>query len=139
MKYNLVNQPVKGRGVMTEIVKVREQLQISLADFQEQASLQSGQIFVVGCSTSEVLGERIGTSGTMEVAEAIFSELKQFQEQTGIELAFQCCEHLNRALVVERELAMKYQFEIVTVTPVGISRWCISNICVSQFERSGSN
>ena len=54
----------------------------------------------------------------MEVAEAIFSELKQFQEQTGIELAFQCCEHLNRALVVEKELAMKYQFEIVTVTPV---------------------
>ncbi len=113
-----MNQPVKGRGVMTEIVKVREQLQISLSDFQEQASLQSGQIFVVGCSTSEVLGERIGTSGTMEVAEAIFSELKQFQEQTGIELAFQCCEHLNRALVVEKELAMKYQFEIVTVTPV---------------------
>ena len=105
-----MNQPVKGRGVMTEIVKVREQLQISLSDFQEQASLQSGQIFVVGCSTSEVLGERIGTSGTMEVAEAIFSELKQFQEQTGIELAFQ--------LVVEKELAMKYQFEIVTVTPV---------------------
>ena len=47
-----MNQPVKGRGVMTEIVKVREQLQISLSDFQEQASLQSGQIFVVGCSTS---------------------------------------------------------------------------------------
>ena len=103
---------------MTEIVKMKEQLQISLSDFQEQASLQSGQIFVVGCSTSEVLGERIGTSGTMEVAEAIFFELKQFQEQTGIELAFQCCEHLNRALVVEREVAMKYQFEIVTVTPV---------------------
>ena len=53
-----MNQPVKGRGVMTEIVKVREQLQISLSDFQEQASLQSGQIFVVGCSTSEVLGEK---------------------------------------------------------------------------------
>ncbi|HEK9100995.1 TIGR01440 family protein [Bacillus pfraonensis] len=103
---------------MTEIVKVKKQLQTSLSDFQKQASLQSGQIFVVGCSTSEVLGERIGTSGTMEVAEAIFSELKQFQAQTGIELAFQCCEHLNRALVVEREVTMKYQLEIVTVTPV---------------------
>ncbi len=103
----MVNQPVKGRGVTTENVKVREQLQISLSDFQEQASLQSGQIIVVGCSTSEVLGERIGTSGTMDVAEAIFSELKQFQEQTGIELSFQCCEHLTSAFVVERELAMK--------------------------------
>lgn len=55
-----MNQPVKGRGVMTEIVKVREQLQISLSDFQEQASLQSGQIFVVGCSTSEVLEKELG-------------------------------------------------------------------------------
>ncbi|WP_156185440.1 TIGR01440 family protein [Bacillus sp. LK2] len=134
MKYNLVNQPVKGRGVMTEIVKVREQLQISLSDFQEQASLQSGQIFVVGCSTSEVLGERIGTSGTMEVAEAIFSELKQFQERTGIELAFQCCEHLNRALVVERETAIKYQFEIVTVTPVRSAGGALATYAYHNFK-----
>lgn len=103
---------------MTEIVKVKEQMQQALSDFQEQASLQNGQIFVVGCSTSEVLGKRIGTSGTMEVAEAIFSELTQFQKKQGLELAFQCCEHLNRALVVEREVAVKYQLEIVTVTPV---------------------
>ncbi len=69
----MVNQPVKGRGVMTEIVKEREQLQISLSDFQEQASLQSGQIFVVVCITSVVQGDRIGTSGTVEVSEAFFT------------------------------------------------------------------
>ncbi|WP_084157836.1 TIGR01440 family protein [Bacillus manliponensis] len=114
----MLNQPVKGRGVMMEIVQIREQMQAALSEFQEQAFLQSSRIFVVGCSTSEVLGEKIGTSGTMEVAEAIFSELKQFREKHGIALAFQCCEHLNRALIVEREVAEKHQFEIVTVTPV---------------------
>lgn len=103
---------------MSEILQLKEQLQTALFEFQEQATLRNGNLFVVGCSTSEVLGERIGTSGTMEVAEAIFSELTRFQEQCGITLAFQCCEHLNRALVVEREVAEKHQFEIVTVTPV---------------------
>ena len=93
----------------------------------------------MGCSTSEVLGERIGTSGTMEVAEAIFSELKQFQEQTGIELAFQCCEHLNRALVVEREVAIKYQFEIVTVTPVRSAGGALGTYAYHNLKASGSS
>lgn len=103
---------------MDELEQLREQLQTALSDFQEQALLKEGNIFVVGCSTSEVMGARIGTSGTMEVAEAIFTELKQFQEKTGVSLVFQCCEHLNRALVIERETAMKHGWEIVSVLPV---------------------
>ncbi|ABS24025.1 TIGR01440 family protein [Bacillus cytotoxicus] len=119
---------------MMEIVKVKEQLQTLLSDFQEQASLQSGQIFVVGCSTSEVLGERIGTSGTMKVAEAIFSELIQFQKQTGVALVFQCCEHLNRALVVEKEVALKHGFEIVTVTPVRSAGGALATYAYHNFK-----
>jgi uncharacterized protein (TIGR01440 family) len=103
---------------MDELGQLREQLKLVLSDFQEQAFLKEGNIFVVGCSTSEVMGAQIGTSGTMEVAEAIFTELKQFHDQTGVALAFQCCEHLNRALVVEREIAEKYQLEVVSVIPV---------------------
>jgi uncharacterized protein (TIGR01440 family) len=72
----------------------------------------------VGCSTSEVIGERIGTSGTVEVAEMIFRCLKKFQADTGMELAFQCCEHLNRALVVERAVADERRFDEVSVVPV---------------------
>ncbi len=104
--------------MVDELDQLKEQLRTLLSDFQEQASLSEGAVFVVGCSTSEVIGERIGTAGTMEVAEAIFNQLKDYAEQHQIRLAFQCCEHLNRALVVERETAFKHNLEIVSVTPV---------------------
>jgi uncharacterized protein (TIGR01440 family) len=94
------------------------QLAAILTEFQEQVSLKKGQLLVVGCSTSEVIGEKIGTAGTFEVAAMIFRQLKKFQEETGVELAFQCCEHLNRALVIERGVALERRFDEVTVVPV---------------------
>ncbi|MDF0726618.1 TIGR01440 family protein [Cytobacillus sp. S13-E01] len=96
----------------------KQQLEKVLADFSEQATLSNDHLFVIGCSTSEVIGEKIGTSGTMEVAAMIFNEVKVLQEKTGVLLAFQCCEHLNRALIVERETARAKKYDIVTVTPV---------------------
>ncbi|MFZ7943258.1 MULTISPECIES: TIGR01440 family protein [Bacillaceae] len=96
----------------------KNELEAILSDFQEQAALKPGQLLVVGCSTSEVMGERIGTSGTLEVAEMIFRQLKKLQAETGIHLAFQCCEHLNRALVVERSVAVQRGFDEVSVVPV---------------------
>ncbi|MEH7074378.1 TIGR01440 family protein [Neobacillus drentensis] len=95
-----------------------KELEAILTEFKEQASFKAGQLLVVGCSTSEVMGERIGTSGTVEVAEMIFRCLKKFQADTGVDLAFQCCEHLNRALVVERAVADARHFEEVSVVPV---------------------
>ena len=73
---------------------------------------------MIGCSTSEVIGEKIGTAGTVEVAEMIFRRLSQFAQSTGVSLAFQCCEHLNRALVVERAVAAERGFDEVSVVPV---------------------
>ncbi len=95
-----------------------KQLESILDDFTEQVHLKSGQLLVVGCSTSEVIGEKIGTAGSSEVAAMIFRQLKKCQEKTGIELAFQCCEHLNRALVVERKTAEARNLEEVSVVPV---------------------
>ncbi|UXH43116.1 TIGR01440 family protein [Rossellomorea vietnamensis] len=101
-----------------EIAQLKDELQTILRDFSSQVPLQKGQVFVVGCSTSEVMGERIGTSGTIEVAEMIYDELKSWADSTGVSLAFQCCEHLNRALVLEREVAEKRGLDEVTVVPV---------------------
>ncbi len=95
-----------------------KELETILTEFKEQAGFRSGQLLVIGCSTSEVAGERIGTAGTFEVAEMIFHSLKKLQAETGIHLAFQCCEHLNRALVVERSVASARGFEEVSVVPV---------------------
>lgn len=100
------------------ILKCEQELEAILTEFKEQAAFQQGQLLVIGCSTSEVIGERIGTSGTVEVAEMIYRCLKKLQEETGIVLAFQCCEHLNRALVVERAVLVENRLDEVSVVPV---------------------
>lgn len=97
---------------------VQEQTVQVLTEFAKQVELGHQRIFVIGCSTSEVYGEKIGTSGTVEVAEILFTQFQKFQKDHGVVLAFQCCEHLNRALVVERETAEKYSLEVVSVVPV---------------------
>lgn len=68
----------------------------------EKAKLISGQILVVGCSTSEILGEKIGSSSSPETAEAVFRGINDAAKEAGVFLACQCCEHLNRAIIVER-------------------------------------
>jgi len=82
-----------------------------------QADLKAGDIFVLGCSTSEITGGVIGKNPSKEIGEWIISTLKQILDPKGIYLAVQGCEHLNRALVVERTLAEKKELEIVTVLP----------------------
>ncbi|WP_438447502.1 TIGR01440 family protein [Gorillibacterium sp. sgz5001074] len=90
-----------------------------LGELAEAGGLRPGQIVVIGTSTSEVMGQRIGTSGTEEVAGQIFEGVRRARERFGFHPAFQCCEHLNRALVVERELMERDPLlEQVTVVPV---------------------
>ncbi|MBM7648355.1 uncharacterized protein (TIGR01440 family) [Bacillus ectoiniformans] len=100
------------------VKELESQLTQVLTDFQQQAKLQKGQTLVIGCSTSEIAGERIGTAGTLEIAEMIYSKFRTFADETGVYLAFQCCEHLNRALVIDQELAEREQLEAVAVIPV---------------------
>ncbi len=69
----------------------------------EKAKLQKGDLVVIGCSTSEVCGSRIGSDSRPEVADALFDALYGVFQESGIHVAAQCCEHLNRALIVERE------------------------------------
>ncbi|MFB1082103.1 TIGR01440 family protein [Jeotgalibacillus sp. JSM ZJ347] len=97
---------------------MNQELLSILEEYQEQASLKEGQLFVVGCSTSEVIGRKIGTSGTDEVAESLYKAFERFAADTGLHLAFQGCEHINRALIVERDTAERYGLEEVTVVPV---------------------
>ena len=84
-------------------------------ELQEKAGLRAGNIIVVGCSTSEVLGSKIGTNSNPDTAGQIFRALHDFSKETGIFIAIQCCEHLNRAIIVERA-AVPFA-EIVNVVP----------------------
>lgn len=81
------------------------------------AKAKPGQILVVGCSTSEVMGEKIGTHSTPNTADAIAKGILDAVEEYGVYLAAQCCEHLNRALIIEREAAERYRLDEVNVVP----------------------
>lgn len=100
------------------IETVRDQAAQAAEAIGQAAKLKQGQVVVIGCSTSEVLGERIGTAGTLEVAEALFDGLQRLSLDYGVHLAFQCCEHLNRALVVERACCNKFGWTEVSAVPV---------------------
>ncbi|KXH84166.1 TIGR01440 family protein [Sporosarcina sp. HYO08] len=83
----------------------------------EQVELVPDTLFVVGCSTSEIAGKKIGTSGALEVGETLFTPLKQFAEKHQLHLAFQGCEHINRALTIEKKAAEKFNLDPVSVVP----------------------
>lgn len=102
----------------TELAEIKRQAAAAADELLAAAGLKPGQIMVAGCSTSEVRGARIGSSGSEEVAAAILSALRASCQARGVQLAVQCCEHLNRALVVERPAAASYGLEEVGVVPV---------------------
>ena len=83
----------------------------------EVAGLKKGQVLVVGCSTSEIIGSKIGTQSVPEVATDIVAAIKKVLDKKGIFLAAQCCEHLNRAVIVERQLAESKGWDIINVVP----------------------
>lgn len=97
--------------IIKELTEAAEEL-IAIAKPRQE------QIFVVGCSTSEVLGSKIGTGGSTELAVAMFKALKAVTDAHGLYLAIQCCEHLNRSVVLEAATVDKYGFNEVTVRPM---------------------
>lgn len=87
----------------------------AISELYEEAKLKEGDIVVVGCSTSEVVGSRIGTNSNYDVAGEIFNALNEYTKSKGIHLAIQCCEHLNRAIIIEKK-AVPFA-EVVNVVP----------------------
>lgn len=97
------------------LAQVKEESANAARQLAEAARLHKGQIVVVGCSTSEVVGHNVGSWSTPEVANAIFEGLNSVFSPMGVYIAAQCCEHLNRALIVEHEAVPNG--EIVNVMP----------------------
>ncbi len=82
---------------------IYEQTEAAISELCEKAKLTAGNIVVVGCSTSEVVGAKIGTNSDPDVAGEIFKALHDYTQSKGLYLAIQCCEHLNRAIITERK------------------------------------
>ena len=100
-----------------DINQIQEQAREAVTELIEVAGLGKGEILVVGCSSSEIVGEIIGHGSSLEAAEAVFEAIHPILKARGIYLAAQCCEHLNRALIIEAACAEKYGYEPVCVVP----------------------
>lgn len=96
---------------------IREQAKAAILEVLEQAKLQKGDVFVIGCSSSTVCGEGYGKASSMEIAQAIFDAIYPELQSRGIYLAAQCCEHLNRAIITSGEVAERQNRDIVNVVP----------------------
>lgn len=97
---------------------LRENTAAILRELAAAADLKPGRLLVIGASTSEVAGRRIGTSGALEVAEQLLAGVREVQQEYGFDAAFQCCEHLNRALVLERAVLERLGLKEVAAVPV---------------------
>ena len=100
---------------MLELIK--EQTRQVVTQLLEAADLKKGQILVVGCSSSEVGSFRIGSHSSQEIGTAVFQTLQEVLAPEEIYLAAQCCEHLNRAIIIEEEAAARYGYEPVNAVP----------------------
>lgn len=88
-----------------------------LRELVEKAGLVPGDLLVIGCSSSEIIGQQIGKGSSMQAAQAVWEGIAPVLRESGVKLAVQCCEHLNRALILEQADARRLGYEIVNVRP----------------------
>ena len=111
---------------------IKTQCQIATSEIIEKAKLKKGDILVVGCSTSEIVGSKIGTNSDPDVAKTVFDSIYGVAKEKGVFLAVQCCEHLNRAIVTEKE-ALPFA-EPVNVVPQKKAGGSLATVAYSTFN-----
>lgn len=113
-------------------MSIYNECKIVIGELIEKSNLNKGSILVVGCSTSEVCGSKIGTNSNIDVAEELFSGIVDAVKDKGIYVAIQCCEHLNRAIVIEQEALPNA--EAVNVIPQKKAGGSLATIAYSKFR-----
>ena len=96
---------------------IKEQARLAAEELLDLAVLEKNQIFIIGCSSSEITGGKIGKASVYEAAQAVFDGIYPLLKEKNIFLAAQCCEHLNRAIITEKNAAILYGLEPVSVIP----------------------
>lgn len=109
------------------------QARLAVQELIEKADLKEGDLLVIGCSSSEIVGSEIGHGSSLEAAQAVFEGVYGVLKEKGIYLAAQCCEHLNRAIIIEKEYALSHGLEIVNVVPQPKAGGSFATTCYKNF------
>lgn len=105
------------KSIDVDLNAIQKQAEAITEELIETANMKPGQILVVGCSSSEIAAHKIGCYSSKEVGETVFHAIHEITKKHGLYLAAQCCEHLNRALIIDEAAAERYGLEIVNVRP----------------------
>lgn len=105
------------RETKEQLLGWKAQVSLAAGELLKASQIKSGQILVAGCSSSEIAAHQIGSYSSEEIGRIVYEGLMEMLAPEGIYLAAQCCEHLNRALIIEEEAAERYGLELVNVVP----------------------
>ena len=114
--------------------EIAGQASTAIKELLAAAKLQAGDMLVVGCSSSEIGGHDIGSCSNVEIANSVFGAIYPVLKEKKIDLAAQCCEHLNRAVIVEREAAEKAGLPVVNVVPQPKAGGSFATAAYNHFE-----
>jgi len=127
---------MEGNSVQISWETMADDVERLVLELVRAGKIAAGQIIVIGASTSEIIGQHIGTAGSARAAAQIFLGVERVRQQIGFYAAFQCCEHLNRALAVERELLLHYpMLEQVTAIPVAHAGGSMAAYAFTQMQQ----
>ena len=115
---------------------IKNDAEAAVSAIVSEAKLESGDLFIVGCSSSEVLGEKIGTNSSVDVADAIFKGIYGVLKDKGIFMAVQCCEHLNRAVILEKKAAKLFGYDEVNVIPQPKAGGSLGTLAFERLENA---
>lgn len=116
--------------------QIKNEAQKAVCELCDAAKLSKGSLFVVGCSSSEVLGEKIGTNSSLDVANALFEGIYSELSKREIHMAVQCCEHLNRAVILEGAVAQSRGYEAVNVVPQPKAGGSLGTLAYERLENA---
>lgn len=112
----------------------KENAEKAVSEVIEASEIKAGELFVVGCSSSEIIGKKIGTDSNTDVAREVFEAIYKVLKEKNIYMAAQCCEHLNRALIIEKAAAEKFGYEVVNVVPQPKAGGSFATAAYNSFE-----
>lgn len=114
--------------------QIKSQAETAARELVAASGIKAGEIFVVGCSSSEIVGKNIGKGSDLDAAAAVFEGVYPVIKEHGLYLAAQCCEHLNRAVVIETECAERFGYEEVNVVPQQKAGGGFATTCYRNFD-----
>ena len=114
--------------------QIKSQAETAVRELIAACGIKAGEIFVIGCSSSEIVGKNIGKGSDLDAAKAVFEGVYPVIKEHGLYLAAQCCEHLNRAVVIEKACAERYGYEEVNVVPQQKAGGGFATTCYHNFD-----